>query len=582
MQRILNGLDYVSNRNHVLREIAQYADAGVENLLLIVPENQTHEAERRLCEVGGNRISRFAQVVTFQRLATRIFSKVGGDASVALDRGGKLLTMSKTCRHLSSNLKVFRSQSNSTEYLLSLVDLCDELESSCITSVDLNKAASKFEGVFAEKLEELSMIQDAFFTNCREHKSVLSRLGALLANARELVANMHIWIDGFTYMTRQEREIACKLADSAADFTLVLTGDMYSEKDRVFGALRDYANDFLCKGYDTQYIPPEPERRDPTLKYVSENLFGARPEPWQGDCEPIKLLCAPSVSEECLACADAVMKLIRSGKARFGEINVVYTDASRYQSALYSVFSRFGIPAYYSGSEPIENQSIAAFVLTALEAVSGGMEYEDVLRHLKTGLCAIDSSDCDLLENYAYTWSVRGKRWFSEWTLHPDGFGGKETEQSVLALRQLNELRERAMRPLQQLYRGIRDSQKVRDQILALYSYFDQVGLCHTLEMRAKQLEGSQQAMELAQLYEIVCSALEQMNEILGEDLCSSEEFTRLVRLLLTQYQVSTITPYLDHVQVGSAENLYRAPCRYLFVLGAEEGQLPSNLSPRG
>ncbi len=581
MRRILYGMDFVSNRNRVLGEIAARAEQETEGLLLIVPENQSHEAERRLCEVCGNRISRFAEVVSLPRLATRLFAVVGGSAVAGFDRGGKLLAMSRTCKELRTQLKVFASRSGSADYLLSLVDLCDELESSLVTPDDLRRAGSDLTGALAQKIEEVAAISDVYAGVCRGHESALTRLAQLLRDRPELVADKRVWIDGFTYLTRQEREIALCLADSAADFTLVLTGEPDAEHDRVFGAVREFAADFRRLDAVWEQIVPEENRRAAALTYLSNRLFSAELTPYPTETSCVTLRKAPSVSAECLYCADAVLALTRSG-ARFRDIHVAYTDPARYRPVLAAVFARYGVPAYFAGAEPIENQSVAAFVLTVLDALSGGLELEDVLRHLKTGFCALTRDECDRLENYAYTWSIRGAMWLQDWTMHPGGYGQPDTEESARILAQLNEIRVRALTPLASLRRDLRDAQNVSGQLAALYRYFEAVDLCGALTSRADQLAGSQPALELAQLYELLCTALEQMDEILGREICSVDEFARLVRLLLTQYSVSTITPYLDSVQAGSAESLYRSPCRYLFVLGAEEGLLPANLTARG
>ncbi|MEG0756582.1 MAG: hypothetical protein RR450_09300, partial [Oscillospiraceae bacterium] len=55
--------------------------------ILLVPEQFSHAAERRLCTVGGNAISLRAEVLSFTRLASRVFSVAGGLAAQTLDAG---------------------------------------------------------------------------------------------------------------------------------------------------------------------------------------------------------------------------------------------------------------------------------------------------------------------------------------------------------------------------------------------------------------------------------------------------------------------------------------------------------------
>ena len=53
-------------------------------------------------------------------------------------------------------------------------------------------------------------------------------------------------------------------------------------------------------------------------------------------------------------------------------------------------------------------------ILGALDAVTGGFEYEDMFRYLKTGLAGIDRAECDTLENYVVLWGIRGKMWLRD------------------------------------------------------------------------------------------------------------------------------------------------------------------------
>lgn len=53
-------------------------------------------------------------------------------------------------------------------------------------------------------------------------------------------------------------------------------------------------------------------------------------------------------------------------------------------------------------------------LLGALDAASGGFEYEDVFRCLKTGLAGLSMAECDILENYALKWEIRGAMWTRE------------------------------------------------------------------------------------------------------------------------------------------------------------------------
>ena len=54
----------------------------------------------------------------------------------------------------------------------------------------------------------------------------------------------------------------------------------------------------------------------------------------------------------------------------------------------------------------------------------------DVMAYLKTGLAGLSMDEVDRLESYASAWELRGRRWTTPFSLHPDGFDGVFDEQA--------------------------------------------------------------------------------------------------------------------------------------------------------
>ena len=93
MLRLLIGRDWTVNRNIILSRIAEDVAHKRSGRILIVPELISHDMERRLCAVAGDTASRYAQVLTFTRLATRVADSVGHRARECMDEGGRVVAM---------------------------------------------------------------------------------------------------------------------------------------------------------------------------------------------------------------------------------------------------------------------------------------------------------------------------------------------------------------------------------------------------------------------------------------------------------------------------------------------------------
>ena len=65
--------------SRILDRIVKNAGNGTAGQLLLVPEYFSHETERRLAAAGGPSICRYAEVLSFSRLATRVFGSLTPD-----------------------------------------------------------------------------------------------------------------------------------------------------------------------------------------------------------------------------------------------------------------------------------------------------------------------------------------------------------------------------------------------------------------------------------------------------------------------------------------------------------------------
>ena len=109
MLTLILGTDWVANRNEILTRIAADVRCRKPGRVLMVPELISHEMERKLCEFAGDTASRYAEVLSFTRLARRMAEKVGAGAIQCLDNGGRIVAMAAAARQLKNVLKVYAS-----------------------------------------------------------------------------------------------------------------------------------------------------------------------------------------------------------------------------------------------------------------------------------------------------------------------------------------------------------------------------------------------------------------------------------------------------------------------------------------
>lgn len=589
MLNLILGKDWTANRDAVLEQVAQDVHRRKGNRILMVPELVSHDMERRLCEAAGDTASRYAEVLSFTRLVRRVADSVGFVAEQTLDNGGRVVAMAAAARQLHSRLKAYASVETRPEFLTGLVDAVDEFKRCCISASDLKAASERTEGGFAQKLEELSLLLEAYDSLCsRGRRDPRDQMTWLLEQMLEsdFAANHVFYIDGFPDFTRQHFAILEHLIQSSPSVTVSLNCDVPGSRMLTFEKAGDTAMELIrCAkkaGVEVSIQTVEPY---PTALWtVREKLFQGAAEYDPGVDGKLLLRRADSVYQECQGAAQRVLELVHSG-CRYRQIGVVCGDMAAYQSAVGLVFNRCGIPVYQSGTEDILQKSVVTTVLAAMDAALGGFERQDVLRYLKSALSPMDRDTCDLVENYAILWGINGSRWQQTWENHPDGLGMEWTDAARSRLAALNEAKDTALGPLFDLLQSFRDAKKLSQQVNALYVFFEQIGLGHRLSSLADSMDAAgdnRSAQILNQLWEIMLSALEQLHDVLGETVWDAETFTRLFTLLLSQYDVGTIPPVLDAVTVGPVSAMRCHQVDHLIVLGAQEGALPGYCGSAG
>ena len=576
----------------VLRRLGEGAKTCPQ--LLLVPEQYSHDTERRLCKTLGNIASNRAEVLSFTRLYNRICDRAGGGAQPCLDAGGRLLLMRAAVKDVGEHLTVYRNPSRKSSFLSGLIDVVDECKRYRVTSEQLLAVSDEIGGLEGEKLHDLGLIFGAYDALtarvAADPRDRLTRLADRIRSCR-WPQGCGIWVDGFTDFTPQELQVVKALLGQGNDLTVALTCDgLDGEDDDVFAAARRTAHTLLRvakeAGVQTHVETlHEFGGRADALLHLEQNLFAHPGEIWQEECPEITVFAADSIRSEVEYAASTIRELVREKGWRYRDFVVAARDFQKYAEQVESVFDLYGVPLFLSTVNDILERPILTLITAALDTVSGRYQYEDIFRYLKTGLTDLTDSERDRLENYVITWDLRGSRWTQkeDWTMHPDGYGLPFSEKDTAALQRLNDSRRKVVEPLERLRRN--KDKTGRGFAVALYAFLEEIRLPGRLAARAAELEqmGERKlADEYRQLWEILTGALEQCALLLADTEMDLQEFAGLFKLVLSQYDVGTIPVALDRVTAGDAPRLAHKRAKMLILLGADDGSIPAVETARG
>lgn len=224
MIRLILGRAGAGKTARIFEEIARDGKNCPGGVVLLVPEQYSHEAERELCRAAGDSLSLYGEVLSFTGLARKVFSQCGG-ARPVMDGGGRLLCMAVAAEAVSGSLRLYGRGLRDPRLLDSLLRAVEELKLAGADGAMLAEAAGRAEGALGEKLGDLSLILEAYTAaqgrSAADPADVLETLAALIGDS--LSVNARFYIDGFTDFTTLEKNVLRELIRAGAEMTVCLT-----------------------------------------------------------------------------------------------------------------------------------------------------------------------------------------------------------------------------------------------------------------------------------------------------------------------------------------------------------------------
>ena len=594
MLRIFYGTAGTGKSSAAMEEIKNGAGTG-ERYIMLVPEQYSHEAERELSEKCGDGLSLYAEVLSFTGLARAVSNELGGGAVNYLSKSGRLLCMALAADGLYSRLKVYGAARHRAQVQSMLLSAVSELKTSCISSRQLAEAAESCEGALGDKLHDLSLVLEAYDAVIANGSADPNdRLGALAQRiaASSFCEKTHIYADGFTDFTAQERSVLEALLLKGVQLTVCLGCDELGGGSEVFELGRITArrltafareHGILC---ETKKFESDSGKAEP-LRFFAENMFGYGKLTYPEKTDCIKILRASDRSAECELAAAETARLVRETGCRRRDVAIAAGGFDDYRLSLEAAFARYGLPLYTARKADMRSKPIPALISAAYEVVLGGWETDDIMDYLRTGLAGLNTDECDELENYVFLWQLHGGAWLRSepWHMHPEGYGAEYTDKTEETLSRINALRERAAEPLRRFARGCADAATARGQAEALALLFSDLKLAERLGEKAQELTDSGRgaaAQEYAQLWDLTVDTLEQCAAILGDAQADAEYFGRLFTLMLSRADIGTIPASLDCVTAGEPDRMRKRHIKHLIVLGATDERLPAAAQDTG
>ena len=610
---------------YIYRETAKEASCNPKrNYLVIVPEQFTMQTQRKLVDVSPNKAIMNIDVLSFKRLAYRVFDELGICDLEILEETGKNLVLRKVAQEQEEKLGVFRSNMKHMGYISEIKSLISEMMQYNITPEMLAECVEnrRFSTVLTSKLKDVEIMYREFLyylrnANTKKHTEEDNKNGIKqeeVASARTITADEILQVlsgvaeqssilkdavlifDEFTGFTPIQVALLEKLMNVCSDMKVTLTIDekenfyysrgiqeLFDMPKKTIRTLLQLAEKTNTKVENPIVIKKSEDTRfsnAPSLDFMEQNLFRTTYQRKFGEIKEIQLFSLKNPKEEMIWTARKINELVRKNGYRYREIAVVTGDVEGYANYVRGIFGKYQIPYFIDTTKELLFHPFIEFIRASLEVVRSDFSYQAIMRLLRTDFMDITTDEVDNLENYLLATGIKGKKqWSRRW-------GRKPKKEEFHNLEKLEELRVSIMEKLEPFARVfINETTTVAEKIEALYAFIVSVDAGKQVqEMEHFFLEAGEQAKskEYEQIYQIVMELLEKYHNLLANDIVTIEEFEELLDSGFEAAEVAVIPPGYDSVTIGDIERTRLNHIKVLFFIGVNDGIVPKSASGGG
>lgn len=610
-----------------------------QKYIIIVPEQFTLQTQKNMVNMHPNNGILNIDVLSFVRLAYKIFEELGKNPGVVLDDTGKNMILRKIVGMEEDKLMLFKGNIKKQGFISEIKSLISELCQYSVTPEDLLKIENDIEdGALKIKLQETHTVYEAFKKYLEERyitaEEVLDKLYDVLEKS-EIIRDAVICFDGFTGFTPIQYRLLIKLMKLCKKVLVTVTiapkeaiknqknieqGIELGEDYTLFGMskktihkikgiakengiiidedmiVRDFIeredkdvdegtyNDNNKSNNNNNISDTKKEyvgrfKNSPALSHIEQNIFRYPHEIYSAKQDDIEILALEDADKEVEYVVRHIRKLVREEGLRYREIAVVTGDIANYGRLFEEKLTVNNIPYFIDNKKSVMDNPFVEMIRALFEIYIQNYSYESIFRYLRTGMTDYSNEDIDILENYVLAFGKKGiKQWGREWKAK-DSFYREEV------LEYVNDLRKSIYALVSGFTKKLKDNMSVIELSIALYNYIvENKSFEKIKEYKEFFVENDMltKAKEYEQVYKIVMDLLDKMVGLLGEEQVTIREYLEIFEAGIEDVKIGVIPMTIDQLVVGDIERTRLNDIKVLFFVGCNENVIPKSKSSGG
>lgn len=573
-----------SGKTQYILNLSQRLYKENKPFIILVPEQFTHLAEKRLISKIGSIQEGRGEVLSFDRVAKRINALYPNNKK-RINSVAQSLIMSEILSDLE--LSYYKNISGDAGFIDVCMSEISEFKKYNLSCDNVFEIADKVEDKgLSMKLNDLAKIyqqyEDVILSSYYDLEDELAILAENLVKHNPYKGYTFIF-DEFSSFNPIEKKIISSLAQSCENIYMTFCADTDPKYKYLFKTTLDSASSIIRICEDALCNVLEPVVLDKTyyntndLSFLEENLFAFPQKACNEPCKSIRLYTSDNPYSEITNLAVQIKNLVSKKNIRYRDISVICTDINSYMHIFRSVFSSFNIPFFIDEKTEVLKHSVICHILNILDVYLYNYNTESVINYLKSGF--IEISRTDLINTDSFIRAVNASK---------NTYLSDEKWERVLSLycednedvkKSINNVRQNYILPLARFHDSVKGKNTVKYTSEKIYSFLLSTKFDKTIEDYIKYFKSENNtymAKQYEAVWKILIETLDMLVFILGDKKLSLSDYRSFLYTALSKQKTGTIPTSPDTVIIGDVKRSRSEFALCQFIVGVCDGVFPS------
>lgn len=535
-----------------------------EKIYIITPEQFSYSAEKKLLEEINTNASVNAEVISFNRIANRVFTEVGGANEVLISKSSKAMLIYSILEKEKKNLKFLNSSDDNIDIILKEIT---ELKKHNITTLNIEEENKKIENLeLNQKLNEINLIYKTYEENIKnkfiDEEDILTKLAEKIPESK-MFDNSIVYIDEFAGFTKQEYNIVEKILEKTKQVNITICADNLEENtnkesdifyfNKQFAKLLTDCGQNVDKKQEESILLKNKYRfKNIELKHLEENIYNNSYNIFKNEPKNIKLFLASSPYTEIEKIAQEINKLVREEKYKYNEIAIITKNIENINNIAKAIFSKYNIPIFIDEKSEITENILIKYILSILEIYTTNWSTEAVFNYIKSDFLEINKNDIYKLEKYCQKMGINRNKWYkNNW---------KENEN----------LRKIIVEPLLKLKQEIDKEKSAKNISENIYKYLIKNNIEEKINKKINKKKNEEIKKEYKASLNILTDVLDEIVTFFKDEKITIQKYKEILKIGLKNKEFGKIPQNIDQIILGDIDRTRSHKVKAVFILRNE------------